>query len=153
MTSTTGNNPKNISLHSAGFALPPVLGKLASLLLLVVVVLLLLSTLVPPHIIWSDKEASFKTAIAQLGAFRTALDMFKADNGFYPLGTNDLNDLVVKPTGAAADWHQYLDAIPVDPWGHPYLYVFPGKHNTNSYDLNSAGPDGIPGTPDDIKNW
>ena len=31
--------------------------------------------------------------------------------------------------------------------------TFPGKHNANSYDLLSVGPDGKEGTDDDIGNW
>ena len=84
-----------------------------------------------------------------------ALDMFKQENSHYPSGTNGLNDLITKPPGAT-NWDPYIslkDNKFLDPWGHPYLYISPGLHNTNSYDLSSAGPDGIPGTQDDIKNW
>jgi general secretion pathway protein G len=91
-----------------------------------------------------------KMTITQIGAFSEALKMFKGDIGHYP---NGLNDLVVQPAGASTNWHEYLDRIPFDPWGHPYLYEYPGKHRTNSYDLSSAGPDGKFGTEDDIANW
>ena len=43
--------------------------------------------------------------------------------------------------------------IPLDPWGHSYIYVCPGKHNPSGYDLYSAGPDGREGNEDDITNW
>ncbi len=96
------------------------------------------------------KRSGTKT---QLRAFGSILERFKLDTGSYPAGPNGLSDLVVKPANASTNWHQYLDRVPPDPWGHPYLYVSHGQHNTNSYDLSSAGPDGIPGTPDDITNW
>ncbi len=98
----------------------------------------------------SGPYAKEKVTIAEIGAFSTALDLFKEDNSFYPA---NLNAFIIKPANASTNWHQYLDHVPLNPWGHPYLYVSPGQHNTNSYDLSSAGPDGIPGTPDDIVNW
>jgi general secretion pathway protein G len=119
----------------------------------VVVFLLILGGYILTHTLSTNSFARTRSAIAQIGAFREALDMFKADRGFYPAGTNGLMDLAVKPTNASTTWRPCMVFIPLDPWGHPYLYVFPGKHNTNSYDLSSAGPDGIPGTPDDIANW
>ena len=93
-----------------------------------------------------------RAATTQMGSFETAIDMFKANNGFYPAGTNGLNDLVNEPRGAT-NWHQYLDKIPQDPWGHPYIYECPGKHRPDSYDLCSPGPDGKPGNEDDMVNW
>ncbi|HPU57440.1 MAG TPA: type II secretion system protein GspG, partial [Verrucomicrobiota bacterium] len=45
------------------------------------------------------------------------------------------------------------DTVPKDPWGNDYIYVYPGRRNANSYDLSSPGPDGRPGTDDDITNW
>lgn len=91
-------------------------------------------------------------AKVRIAMFRAALEEFKSDNGDYPAGTNGLNDLVSHPTGATNS-QQYVKEVPLDPWGHPYRYEFPGKHLTNSYDLSSAGPDGKFGTEDDIPNW
>ncbi len=119
------------------------------------VVLLLLGLVVylfMPRLVGSG-PAPLKTAITQIAAFGDALDMFKSDNGYYPKGTNGLNDLVVKPADATTNWHQYLAEIYKDPWGHNYLYEYPSKHGTNAYDLSSAGPDGKFGTEDDIANW
>lgn len=120
-----------------------------------VVVLIFVSLLAIVHVLpTSDRLVYPKQAAARvkLRSIETALDVFAVDNGFYPPAANGLNDLVKWPKGPNQR-QQYLDSIPLDPWGHPYLYVFPGKHNTNSYDLSSAGPDGKFGTADDIGNW
>jgi general secretion pathway protein G len=85
----------------------------------------------------------------QMATFATALDMFKVDNGHYP---KTLTELAVKPDHVL-NWRQYLEAIPLDSWEHPYIYTSPGKHRLNSYDLISMGPDGKLGTDDDINNW
>jgi general secretion pathway protein G len=87
--------------------------------------------------------------VAVISEIKTALEVFKKDNGSYP---NGLNDLVTKPTNASAHWHHYMDKVPLDPWKNPFIFAFPGKHNTNGYDLSSAGPDGKFGTADDIVN-
>jgi general secretion pathway protein G len=80
----------------------------------------------------------------------SAIDSFKVDNGFYP---KTMQDLIQQPSDAR-NWHgQYLDKLPVDPWGSKYIYEYPGRHNSNGYDLFSAGPDGKAGTGDDIGNW
>ena len=87
-----------------------------------------------------------------INGIKTALDGFKVDNGFYP---TNRQDLLQQPSGAT-NWHgPYFDPPkwPADPWGNPCIYELPGKHNTNGYDLSSAGPDGKPGTDDDIVNW
>ena len=97
-------------------------------------------------------DARLSATRAQIAAYAQALDLFKADNGYYPTGTNALQALVTAPAGAT-NWHQYLDSIPLDPWGHAYVYECPGKHRTNSYDIFSMGPDGRAGTGDDIVNW
>ena len=132
---------------------PPSERRLSPLsVVLVVVFLWVLVALLMPPLPGRPLKARQKAARAQLAAFARALEMFRAENGSFPLGTNGLNDLVLSPKGAT-NWRQSLDRIPWDPWGHPYHYVFPGQHNTNSYDLSSAAPDGIPGTPDDITNW
>ena len=83
-------------------------------------------------------------------AIKTALDAFEVDNGIYP---KNVQDLLQQPNGTT-NWHgPYLDKLPVDPWGSKYIYEYPGKHNTNAYDLFSVGKDGKAGTGDDIGNW
>ena len=47
------------------------------------------------------------------------------------------------------------NTVPQDPWGNPYLYVFPGAHG-KAYDLYTLGADGQPGGDGvnaDIGNW
>jgi general secretion pathway protein G len=83
---------------------------------------------------------------------KVALDHYKMDTGFFP---KSINDLIQQPS-STTNWHgPYFDPpqIPIDPWGDKYIYEFPGKHNPDSYDLMSAGPDGKTGTDDDIGNW
>jgi general secretion pathway protein G len=81
---------------------------------------------------------------------KTALDRYQIDNGAYP---SNFNDLILKPTDITNWSGPYLDGIPSDRWGNKFIYEFPGKHNTNSYDLMSLGQDGKKGTEDDIGNW
>jgi general secretion pathway protein G len=90
--------------------------------------------------------------VDRLGGIKSVLGQFQVDNGFYP---KSLQDLFQKPD-AAKNWHgPYLESTGqlVDPWGNKFIYECPGRHNTNSYDLFSAGPDGRIGTEDDIVNW
>jgi general secretion pathway protein G len=111
----------------------------------------ILVSFVQPRSGWHDHMGPGE-AKAQIRAFETAFDMFKMDNAYFPQGTNGLIYLVQKPPGAT-NWHQYMDGIPLDPWSHPYIYECPGRHNPQSYDLSSMGPDGKVGGGDDIGNW
>ena len=48
----------------------------------------------------------------------------------------------------------YLERLPQDPWGNPYLYLQPGRHG--EIDVFSQGADGQPGgeaNDADIGNW
>jgi general secretion pathway protein G len=122
-------------------------------MLLVLMILGVLAAIVVPKMANRGQDARIKATVTQISSFKTALDMFEVDNGYYPKGRNGLLDLVQKPRDAT-NWHgPYLDKIPKDPWGNDYLYEFPGKHNASSFDLVSMGPDGRSGTEDDISNW
>ena len=50
---------------------------------------------------------------------------------------------MVKPRDAQ-NWHGPVhdQDIPPDPWNKPYVYECPGRHNPNTYDLYTTGPDG-----------
>ena len=97
-------------------------------------------------------RAPVAAAMTQMATFKTALDAFQADNGFYPTGKDGLQVLLKQPAGTTNWRGPYLsaDAIPKDPWGNDYLYEFPGRHNSNSYDISSPGP---PRANAPIANW
>jgi general secretion pathway protein G len=120
-------------------------------ILLVVVIIGILAALVIPRIAGSSERARVTAATADInGGIKSALGAYEVDNGFYP---RSLQDLLVQPSNAK-NWHgPYLDKLPNDPWGNPYVYTFPGKHIPGSYDLISAGADGKVGTDDDIVSW
>ena len=96
-------------------------------------------------------EAKAILAKADLGALKTALDGFQIDVGRYPTTAEGLKALVQKPAGSLTGWtHPYAAGLPVDPWGHEYVYVCPGANGAD-FDVFSCGPDGKPGTDDDVK--
>ncbi|HVT82114.1 MAG TPA: type II secretion system protein GspG [Phycisphaerae bacterium] len=82
----------------------------------------------------------------QIVACKVALDNFKTDNGRYPTALEGL-DILKQP---APGGRPYLDVIPNDPWGRHYIYVPPTAGDPDTCDVFSAGPDGKPGTSDDV---
>ena len=125
-------------------------------LLLVMVILGVLAAIVLPKFAGRGEQARETAARTQIVNFGTALSAFEVDNGFYPRGKDGLQSLLQKPNDAPNWRGPYLEekgGIPNDPWGRPYIYECPGKHNVNSYDLSSSGFDGRDGTEDDVTNW
>lgn len=123
-------------------------------MLLVLVILGTLAAIVVPKFAGRTEQAKVTAAQTQISTFQTVLDAFEIDNGYYPKGSNGLQDLIVEPSNAQ-DWRgPYLNQdIPLDPWGNPYVYECPGKRNERGYDIMSMGPDGRSGNDDDITNW
>jgi len=91
-------------------------------------------------------------------SLKTSLVRYRIDLGDYPTTAEGLNALITAPSSNAERWRgPYMDAIggklPLDPWGQPYEYRYPGVKNTGGYDLFSKGLDKTPDTADDIGNW
>jgi general secretion pathway protein G len=114
-------------------------------IMVVVFILGLLVTLVAPKILGRTDEAKRTKAAADLRAIEQALHLYKLDNGNYPSTDQGLKALVSKPESGIipARWNPegYLEKVPVDPWGHPYLYLSNGER----YTLKSLGADGEEG--------
>jgi general secretion pathway protein G len=122
-------------------------------MLLVLVILATLAAIVIPKMAGRSQQAKVTAAQSQVSSIEMALDAFEVDNGYYPK-TGGLDDLNNQPANAPSWKGPYLKkGVPLDPWGNPYTYEYPGKHNPNGYDLMSMGPDGRAGTDDDIVNW
>src|SRR2546423_6922234 len=112
-------------------------------ILVVIIVLGLLAALVGPRILGRVSEARSATARTQIDLLGLALDNYRLDNGVYPTTEQGLAALQEKPSREPLplNWRgPYLKkAVPLDPWGRPYLYKSPGEHNPTGYDLFTFG--------------
>jgi general secretion pathway protein G len=89
-------------------------------------------------------------------SMRTPLASYRIAMGDYPSTSEGLQALVTPPATRADRWHgPYLEPpkVPIDHWGEPLQYAYPGTRNKSGYDLWSKGPDRQSGTADDIGNW
>jgi len=115
----------------------------------------LLAGFVGPRLFAQIGKSEAKVARAQIDALGKALDQYRLDVGQYPDTAQGLTALNNAP-GDSPRWQgPYLaNAVPLDPWGRPYQYQFPGSRG--EYDLLSLGRDGQPGGEGDnadIGNW
>jgi general secretion pathway protein G len=124
-------------------------------LLVVMVIIGLLAGFVAPRYFGQIGKSEVKVARAQIDALEKALDQYRLDTGRYPSTEQGLSALVERP-GDESKWAgPYLrKRVPLDPWGKPYVYRFPGERS--EFDLVSLGRDGQPGgsgADEDIVNW
>ena len=125
-------------------------------LLLVVAIIGILAAMLLPNISGRSEEARKTRAKSEIvSTIGLALTMFESDVGKYPTTEQGLEALIARPDQGATWRGPYVRQAKQfrDPWGNEYQYQYPGQHNTTSYDLASAGPDGQPGTEDDITNF
>lgn len=141
----------NMRLRHSGFTLIEVM--------VVVVILSILAAIVVPKIMDRPDEARITKAKQDIRALEAALNLYKLDNFNYPTTDQGLEALVQPPTTEPIPpkWKQggYLDRLPQDPWGRPYMYLSPGDQG-RAFDLYSLGADGQPGgtgAAADIGNW
>ncbi len=125
-------------------------------IMLVVIIIGVLVAMVVPNIAGRGEQARKTTARTDIEAnLSTAIDLYHMDTGSYPTTEQGLQALIAAPSSGPSSWNgPYLKKkrIPKDPWGHEYVYVFPGKNNTDGFDLSSLGADGTE-SADDITNW
>lgn len=122
--------------------------------LLVMVILTVLAAVVVPKFTKRSEQARITAARTDIANLEVALDAYEVDNGRYPSKSEGLKALVENRSNDENWKGPYLKrGVPVDPWGNPYIYTQPGRHNTYGYDLYSFGPDKKEGGDDDIDNW
>ena len=114
-------------------------------IMVVVFILGLLATIVAPRILGRTDDARHAKAVADLKGIEQALNLYRLDTGGYPTTEQGLEALVHRPERPPLPrtWNPdgYLADVPVDPWGHPYVYVAGGPRFT----LKSLGADGVEG--------
>jgi general secretion pathway protein G len=97
-------------------------------------------------------------ARANLVQLSGMLEQFRSEYGRYPTQAEGLAALVEKPKNLTdVHWKSFIRELPKDPWGGDCVYVYPGVHHPDKYDLYYLGQDGISKTggedPDDIDCW
>jgi len=113
-------------------------------LLVVIAILGLLIGLVAPVALRQLGGARVSIAQQSIERLGSILEMYKLDVGSFPTTDQGLQALVTHPT-AMPRWNgPYLkgETVPVDAWGHPYLYRSPSVRPGREYDLCSKGPSG-----------
>lgn len=125
-------------------------------MLVVVTIIALFAALVAPRMLKQSDRARVTLAHAQINSFMTALGSYKLDTGTFPSNEQGLQALRIKPDNVNQWNGPYLPQdIPADPWGHPYLYKYPGEHGDEP-DVISYGADGQQGGDAlnaDIVSW
>ena len=125
-------------------------------MLVVVTIIALFATLVAPNMFKQGDKAKAVAARVQINNFEQALTQYKMNTGLFPTTEQGLEALRTKPANVNQWDGPYLrKEIPKDPWGHDYLYRFPGEHGDEP-DIISYGADGQAGgegSNADIVSW
>jgi general secretion pathway protein G len=123
-----------------------------------VTIIALFAAIVGPRLLSKGDAAKVTAARAQIESFTNQLAMYKLDTGTYPTTEQGLQALAVKPDGVEQWQGPYSKSIPMDPWGHPYVYKYkypPEEGQMDEPSIISYGGDGQPGgdgTNADISN-
>lgn len=111
-------------------------------LMVVIVILGGLIAIVGPNVWRALFSSQIDTAKNQMANMGKAIDLYKLSNrGKVP---RDLSELTQKDEKTG---ESLMESIPNDPWDNAYEYRAQG---TRKYTITSYGPDGQPGTDDDI---
>ncbi|HOW97971.1 MAG TPA: type II secretion system major pseudopilin GspG [Kiritimatiellia bacterium] len=119
-------------------------------ILVVVLIITILAGIVGVNILHKPGEARVSAARMQLQQLKTAVQLYRAEQGAVPTQEQGLEALVSKTTREPIPQNYpeggYLDSrkVPLDPWSHDYIYLAPGRRN-ESFEILSYGSDGEPG--------
>ena len=140
-------NTKPMNLNQKGFSLIEVM--------VVLLIIGIMASMIAPQILGTQAEAQMKKAAVDVQSLESAMTRYKLSNNQFPTTEQGLDALVNQPTidPIPRNYPQggYITRLPEDPWGNPYQLVSPGELGV--VDIFSNGPDGEPGTDDDIGNW
>lgn len=133
---------------SAGFTLIEIL--------VVVIIIGTIASIVGLNIVENLEKSRIDTTKIQMASLESGLKLFKIRNGFYP-ATDEGLDSLVGQTASGRDLKQvggFIDGdkVPLDGWSNKFEYIGPDQTSNKSYEIISAGPDGLLQTEDDISS-
>lgn len=125
-------------------------------LMVVLLIIGVLAALVVPNVLDRADDARVTAAKTDVTNLMQALKLYKLDNQRYPTAEQGLQALLTKPTTPPMpnNWKTYLDQLPKDPWGSPYVYLNPGiKGEVDVMSYGADGQSGGEGKNADIGSW
>jgi general secretion pathway protein G len=120
---------------------------LIEIMIVVTIIALLSAVIIVPNVTKYLKRAKIEACKLQIKNLQTPLIEYQSTKGNYPSTEEGLDALVKEGL---------LKKVPVDPWGNPYHYRYPGENDQEEYEIWSYGPDGKEGgegASADIKSW
>jgi general secretion pathway protein G len=123
-------------------------------ILVVVMIIAILAGIVGVNVLRRPAEAKITAARMQLKQLKHAVELYRLDQGRLPTLEQGLDALVARPTREPVPANYpaegYLDSrnVPLDPWGHEYIYLAPGRRG-ESFEIITYGSDGEPGGEND----
>lgn len=123
-------------------------------LMVVIVIMGLLTTIVVVNVLPSQDRAMVEKARTDVFMIEQAIELYRLDTRRYPSLEDGLDVLAAAPRNNSLRTEPYIRSLPLDPWGNPYQYLFPGENG--AFDVFSFGADGRSGGDGlnaDIGNW
>ncbi len=120
---------------------------LMEIMIVVAIIALLSAVIIVPNVTRSLSRAKVEATKLQIKNFQTPLLEYNSVHGNYPTTDDGLEALAKEG---------YLKKVPLDPWGKPFQYRYPGEIDTDEYEIWSYGADGREGGEGfnaDIKSW
>lgn len=109
-------------------------------IMVVIVILGLIASAVAVNVVGQMSKARIDTAKNDVRKIADGVDTFKVMKGRYP-STEEGLGILIKESILKPNKEGKL----LDPWGHDYVYLYPGQAHPDAYDVKSYGADGQPG--------
>jgi general secretion pathway protein G len=144
-------SPKHILSNQRGMTIIEIM--------VVLMIIGIIATFVTINVVDRLSQSKIEATQIQIKNISNAVGLYRMTCDRYPSSEDGLASLVSAPTSGTCK--NYPEAgflnegsdVPMDPYGNPYQYSYPGTNNAKSFDLWSMGSDGEDGTEDDIGNW
>jgi len=122
--------------------------------LVVLAIISILAGIVTINIVNRPAEAKIAAAKTTLRALKSAVNVYRTDNGNVPTMQQGLGALMEKPvtppvpSNYPADGYLDTKVFPLDPWKNDYIYLVPGRRG-EAFEIISYGSDGQSGGEND----
>jgi general secretion pathway protein G len=119
-------------------------------IMVVLVILGMIAAAVAVNVVGQQQKAELRQARTDVQNIASnGVDAYRVMKGRYPTTEEGIRALIQEGFLKANNAEGTL----LDPWKRPYVYLYPGQAHADGYDVKSNGPDGQPGTEDDVVNY